>query len=99
MALLIRAIGQKGSRVESVYPKDGRVFTLEELQAYVGGYVEALKLVNGFIMWLNEDGKAMRLPFNLIANQLAHDTTGIAHCDTIVGDVVIANYIESGEDA
>ena len=37
-----------------VKPGNGQAFTLEEMQKLVGGYVEALKLDTGEIMWLND---------------------------------------------
>lgn len=98
MALLIRAIGPKGSRVETVHPTNKETFTLEELQGFVGGYIEALRMDTGQMMFLNEDGKSMGLPFNLIADLLAHDLTGIASHDSIVGDVLIASLSECGEE-
>lgn len=97
MALLIKALAPKGSRVETVFPQNGKVFTLEELQKFVGGYIEALHLQDGQIMFLNEDGKSMGLPYNLIADQLAHDLTGIADWDRIVGDVIITTLAECNE--
>ena len=97
MALLIKAIGEKNARVASVFPKNGKKFSLAELQSFVGGYVERLRLDSGQHMWLNEDGKSMGLPLNVIANILAHEETGIAPEDYIVGDVLIANDAESGE--
>lgn len=97
MALLIKTIGEQGSRIEPVHPENGVNFTLEELQRYVGGYIEALRMKDGKIMWLNEDGKAMQLPVNYIANLIAHSLAHIAHNDCIVGDVLIANATESGD--
>lgn len=98
VAILIRAIAPKGSRVEPVHPANAKAFSLEELQGFVGGYVEALRMDTGQMMFLNEDGKSMGLPFNLIANMLAHDLTGIAPNDSIVGDVLIASLSECGEE-
>lgn len=93
MAVWIRA----GLDPEPITPKDGKIFTLSELQELVGGYIEALQLTNGLIMWLNEDGKGMRLPANPVADLIAHHHCRIAFNDCIVGDVVLASREESGE--
>ena len=53
MATLIKA---DGTRTE-IQPKNGTDFKLEELQAYVDGYIEIVNLRNGEILVINEDGK------------------------------------------
>jgi len=40
---------------------------LEELQKFVGGYVEALTLSNGDVLYVCEDGKLLNLPVNKMA--------------------------------
>lgn len=52
---------------ETVEPKNGTDFTLEELQGYVGGYIEIIHLNDGRIMVINEEGKLLDLPVNLLA--------------------------------
>lgn len=108
MALLIKADGTK----EVVHPANGKAFTLEELQKYVGGYIELLYALrlgeceklgmaskgnNTLEMYINEEGKINDLPPNLIATILY--TYG-GH-DIVCGDVLLANRSESkqeGED-
>lgn len=92
MALLIPA--RQGAR--EVTPANGRSFTLAELQGIVGGHIEAIPAPDGRILFLNEDGKRLRLPLNsqatvLMAPQLRHD-------DWIVGDVILCTPLEAGED-
>lgn len=82
----------------TVTPANGRSFTLKEMQRYVGGYIEPLPLRDGRILWLNEEGKLDELPYNPVADQIAHEGTGIAWNDGIVGDVLIATREESGEN-
>ena len=82
MAKLIKASGE----VETIKPKNGTDFSLEELQGYVGGYIEIVQLHKentGNIMVVNEEGKINNLPINHIASVLY----GLR--DTIVGDVVV----------
>jgi Domain of unknown function (DUF3846) len=86
-------------------PKDGRVmFTLEELQTVVGGYIEVvaapLAVVDDGPMYLvlNEDGKRDNLPINGFATALYHQAGG-ARDDWIVGNVVLASRRElNGDD-
>jgi hypothetical protein len=56
------------SNVEKVNPENGKKFTLQELQTFVGGYIE---LVPGArpLAYCNEDGRRKQLPFNALASQ------------------------------
>lgn len=79
---------------------------LEFLQRTVGGYVErvALDAVGGggglLSIYLNEDGKRMRLPYNPRATALAWNYLAISRRDYMVGDVVILGAPdEDGEEA
>lgn len=92
MALWIKATAP----AETVSPANGKTFTLAELQHFVGGYIEVLELSDGTLMYLNEDGKLNELPYNPVADEIAHRLTGIAWNDGIVGDVLIATEEESG---
>ena len=67
-----------GSMVD-VFPEDGQRFTLTELQAHVGGYIEAVNTlmeteINGYtiqIIYVNEEGKLLDLEHNLKASMIA----------------------------
>jgi hypothetical protein len=95
MAFLLRAIGG----VEEVHPAHGRpMFSLKELQAFVGGSIEVVRTVErAWWLVLNEDGKALDLPRNARATVLYHEAGGLPS-DVVVGDVVLANSVEMGED-
>jgi hypothetical protein len=97
MALWIRVEGETVSST-SITPRNGKAFTLEELQHMVGGVIEALPLNDGTVMWLAEEGKLNDLPYNPVADLIAAQHSGMAWSDYIVGDVVIATPAESGED-
>jgi len=84
MGLLLKADGTKNH----VVPKNGKTFSLKEMQGFVGGYIEMLQLQDGRIMWCNEEGKLKGLPVNSLA------TSACKYFDTIVGDVLIT---EPGE--
>jgi hypothetical protein len=88
MALLVKADG----RIEIVLPLGGE-FTLTELQDFVGGYIEVLKIhgsVDGYegefeMMFCNEDGKRLGLPINLTASALY----AYGSRDPVVGNVLL----------
>lgn len=96
MAILIKT----DSVVSVVRPANGKKFTLEELQGYVGGSIELththpaeirdrvghhVEIKRGSDMWINEDGISLGLPFNEIATLLYVK----GHADPIIGDVII----------
>lgn len=76
-----------GERIE-VSPKNGSDFSLEELQGYVGGYIEIVHLGRGEIMVVNEEGKLHNTPTNLNATALYQFATGDCK-DFIAGDVLL----------
>ena len=43
---------------------------LHQMQAHVGGYIETVRLRDGGIMLVDEDGRGKRLPENLIGSAL-----------------------------
>ena len=89
MATLIQVDGSE----RQVLPASGQAFTLEELQALVGGYVEPLRLPSGDIVLLDEDGKLKQKPKNGRATTLVR-SAGIAAADFIVGDVLVCSKSE-----
>lgn len=72
--------------------------SLSELQAAVGGYIEAVDLTypeqdgTWTTMWVNEEGKVNDLPFNQKATEIARPGVHIFGDDVIVGDVVLTDY-------
>ena len=66
-----------GSMVD-VFPEDGQSFTLAELQAHVGGYIEPVSTLmetemNGYtiqIIYVNEEGLLLDLEHNLKASMI-----------------------------
>lgn len=71
-------------RIYPVDPIDGESFSLEELQAIVGGLIEIIYLPDGKIMVLNEEGKYSGLEPNDNATVIANIDP-----DFIVGDVLV----------
>jgi len=75
-------------KVDGTTEQMGQNPSLEELQAAVGGYIEMVRTINGY-MYCNEEGKLLGLPMNLAAtNMLLFD-------DVVVGDVVV---MEEGDE-
>ena len=84
MATLYKADGT----VTKVKPA-GKKFTLEEMQALVGGYIRGVRTDAGREMYVNEDGFMLRLPHNSQATRQVKKTLGPG--DYIVGDAVVVN--------
>lgn len=76
-------------KVTNVTPAHGEHFTLEELQKYVGGYIELIYLPHENIMVVNEEGKVNELETNELAT-IAIAMNGI--CDYIAGDALVCKF-------
>lgn len=75
---------------KTVVPKNGETFSLEEVQAIVGGYVEVVRLDDKTIMCVNEDGKFMQSCFpNKEATEIAHSHKAIKVDDYICGCALV----------
>lgn len=74
--------------VSQVAPKSGREFQLEEIQRYVGGYIEVVRLTDDQIMIVNGEGKFTK-GCNQIATAIAHLHRAIGQRDYIARDAVI----------
>jgi len=72
--------------VEAVEPKNGSDFTLEELRAFVGRYIELLHPPSqaGAVLVVNEDGRLRGLSLNKVAS------AAYGH-DFIVGDALLCH--------
>ena len=93
MATLIPIDGQP----REVTPADGGPeFTLDELQALVGGYLEALRLDDAYWLVINEEGKLLDLPVNLRATALVR--WRLPADDYIVGPAIVCTTAEMGSD-
>lgn len=91
-----KLLKQTGAIV-AIEPRNGRTFTLAELQAYVGGNIQIVQPpgATGPIMVLNEDGKSRA---DLVRNELAShawqefcEPGSPRSQDDIVGDVVLCH--------
>jgi|SRR5215471_21575236 len=91
MATIVKTDGTQ----HETTPKNGKAFTLDEVHDVVGGYFETVNSIDGRLMLLNEDGKRLELPTNMIATMLSSGLRS-PH-DVIVGDVLLCTREELGE--
>jgi hypothetical protein len=85
MAIVIKTDGTK----DALQPKNNKVFTLEELKSVVGGYIEIVQLTEDDLMVINEEGKLLNLPINVIATRVYRASRNTE--DFIVGNVLICS--------
>lgn len=103
--LRIRADGWWEFRDEPL--GNGGSITLDTIQEAVGGYIEATpvtlwsvpeagkpSVARDLDMFLNEEGKLIGLPLNLVASRLAR--VSVCYGDPIVGDVLICAHDREG---
>lgn len=95
MATLYRSY-QNGTQASDIKPTSGMRFTLAELQRAVGGYVQIIRVPGRQknLIAVNEDGKALNLPINILVLQWAREMKAIHPGDWIVGDAVIMRDYE-----
>jgi hypothetical protein len=76
---------------ETVAPKNKKNFSLQELQSFVGGYIEMVFLFaisDSLVMVVNEEGKLDELPINVRATEIIRQA-GIQN--TIAGDALVCS--------
>lgn len=91
-AKLIRANGT----ATLVLPQNGTDFSLEELQGFVGGFIEIIRPPSnrGAILVVNEEGKLNGLPANELATEMWQqyaDPRSLRMGDGVVGDVLLCH--------
>jgi len=93
MATLVHPSG----KLEAVTPKNDTAFTTDEIHELVGGYLECVRLRDGRLMWIDEEGKVKGKQPNMVATFLALDV--LQRGDVTVGTAVITTLQEAGEEA
>jgi len=76
-------------RTQDVRPANGVHWTLEELQGFVGGYIEVVRTVDGRFMVINELSKILQPPLDL--NIPATRLYRYGHSDVILGAAVVVD--------
>lgn len=74
----------------NIEPKNGTDFTLEELQSAVGGLIDIIRLSQGKIFVINDEGKIM-FGRNNVATIIAKVDRAIFPDDYIAGDVILCD--------
>ncbi len=76
-----------------IKPANGRYFTLEEMQGYVGGLIQIIPLdgkdLEDKLLVVHEEGKLINLPFNLFAT--IEWIRYYGETDFISGDAIICD--------
>ena len=85
MAQWIKADGT----IEIVKPANGKQFSLDELQKFVGGYIEMVPYAK--YVYCNEEGRLKGLPQNQIATLMFNML--------LVGDVILCSPQEAGVES
>lgn len=91
MATLITTTGSELTAV----PGNGKSFTPEELQDYVGGMIQFVCLPDRMILGRNGEGKMTGLPENRRATR--QYGRYLLPGDYLVGDILILSQEEAGE--
>lgn len=94
MARYIKADG----KIEEVHPTNGTEFSLQEMKAFVGGYLEAIKLTSKEVMYVNEEFVRLQLPINARATEVLHQHRPDHAHYPLCGDVLIASLAETGDE-
>lgn len=96
MAKLIKTNGD----ILEVSTKNGTDFKLEELQEFVGGYIEVVNLLDDTplaiadaILVVNEEGKLNGLPVNSVATAV-YNVCMQPYEDIVVGDALLCSSDE-----
>ena len=79
-----------GLVIDNFEPKNGKHFSLSELQAIVSGFIEIVYLKDDRLMIVNEEGKLNGLAINHAATSIFLDSFPYSF-DVIVGDVLVCD--------
>lgn len=94
MARWIKADGT----VQQVHPTNSIEFSLEEMRAYVGGHLQAIRLTSQEVLYCNEDFVRLQLPINAVATEVYHQHRPERSHEPLCGDVLIASLTETGDE-
>ena len=88
MAILYK---QNGEVVEDIQPKNGKRFTLEELDEMLDCETVERVFIKGtkVIMIVDEEGKLRRRPANMKATKVFHSSQRMNPWDWIAGDALV----------
>ncbi len=90
MASIYKANGE----VVTLEPKNGKTFSLEELQQAVEGFIQIVYLNPNFVMIMDEEGKLNGKEVNERATEVALSYRAIFDGNFIVGDALVCSSTE-----
>lgn len=67
--------------------------TLEAMQEIVGGYIEAVRITENIVLWVNEEGLLKQLPLNFYLSNSSGEPIS-----PIVGDVLFTGVDSEGDN-
>lgn len=85
MAQIIKSSGD----IIEIEPKNGKEFSLKELQEIVDGYIDIVRLNDGRYMVVNDEGLINDLPVNFETSIMYYRKIDILRGSCICGDVLI----------
>lgn len=94
----VKALVIKANETQELIDIDDTGHGIRALQEAVGGYIEAVFAVDGWLLYANEDGRALNLPFNPKASALIASMCEITGtpmplgADHLVGNAVIVGF-------
>jgi len=92
---MARLIAVDGTETE-VSPENGKSFDYKELQRHVGGYAEAKKSADGWVLW-DEEAHFKKLEHNPKGSSEARRRGAISMLTVIFGPVLICSDEEMGD--
>jgi hypothetical protein len=87
MAKILKIDGSE----ELLEPKNGRKFSLEELQGVVGGYIQLIELDDNRMLVVNEEGQLKGLKVNKIASDILR--TSRPNFDPFGGNILVGDIL------
>jgi hypothetical protein len=83
--------------VQQIMPRNGKVFSTEELQRLLGGPIEFIPMKRdrgrAIIMYVNQERKLRNLPYNEQATRLLHPAL-LQAGELVVGDAIVIRLEE-----
>jgi hypothetical protein len=82
------------NREETVKPKNGKRFSLKEVQALIGGYVQVIDCCDGSLLYVDEEGLPKGLQTNVSASNLLQKKS-VRTTLPLVGKVLVCSKGEA----
>jgi Domain of unknown function (DUF3846) len=99
MTIIVQHLTAKGTAEFHRYPADS--VGMDLLKQAVGGYFEPISLGDGLTLWVNEEGRLLKLPINGIASNLLTLCAAVGQATMPLGGPILRGdaLLTGGEDA